>query len=108
MREVWIPLVPTLCLGMPSRTLRVPGPRPSGPSPPRPPALPHTCDAERRKRHSHAERGNEGQGPPGVRTRGRVSTSRLPGPGLAPGLALGRPLHAAVGEVPDADEVVVA
>jgi hypothetical protein len=41
-------LVPTLCVGMPSCTLRVP----SGA------ALGNT-DAERRGRHSHAERGNE-------------------------------------------------
>ena len=42
------PLVPTLCVGMPSCTLRVP----RG-------AAPGDIDAERRGRHSHAERGNE-------------------------------------------------
>jgi hypothetical protein len=35
-------IVPTLCVGMPPRTLRV-----------------HRCDAERRWRHYHAERGND-------------------------------------------------
>ena len=41
------PLVPTLCVGMPPRTLRVP-------------AIPDWDDAERRQTHSHAGRGNEG------------------------------------------------
>ena len=43
-----VPLVPTLRVGMPSGTLCVRCRRPSGPD-----------DAERRRRHSHAERGNE-------------------------------------------------
>ena len=51
-------LVPKLCLGMPSRTLRVPPRRGAnlchGAAPP-----PVEDDAERRRRHSHAERGNE-------------------------------------------------
>jgi signal transduction histidine kinase len=45
-------LVPTLCVGMPSCTLCVP----RG-------AAPGDTDAERRGRHSHAERGNELRGP---------------------------------------------
>ena len=45
------PLVPTLCVGMPSRTLCVLAVRAQ------------RFDAERRRRHSHAERGNEGGSP---------------------------------------------
>ena len=35
-------IVPTLCVGMPPRTLRI-----------------HRCDAERHRMHDHAERGND-------------------------------------------------
>ncbi|SEU06149.1 hypothetical protein SAMN05216197_15013 [Pseudomonas graminis] len=46
-------IVPTLCVGMPPRTLRVPqSPQISTPAP---------DDAERQGMHSHAERGNDQQ-----------------------------------------------
>jgi len=51
-------LIPTLCVGMQFRTLRRPWLRIH----PRQAARARVRDAERRRRHSHAERGNEGLG----------------------------------------------